>query len=339
MARIRVTPEDFIVEEIPLYPTSGEGDHTFLWVEKRLENTDDLARTLAKAAGVQARDVGYAGRKDRIAVTRQHFSLPKVDPEEALALEVRGAKVLEARRHGNKLRTGQLAGNIFIITLREVDDEAYAAAEVRFKEMLQFGMPNRFGNQRFGRGGQNAARGRELLLGKKTRLDRKKARFLLSALQSEVFNEVMARRPVPIHELELGDVVMKHESRGCFRVEDLDAEAPRAAAFEISPAGPIFGTKTLETAGEVALREQEVMLSLGIPPVEEWSLPRGLSLKGARRAMRVPVPETTLDRGEDGSAVLKTVLPPGSYVTVLLQELFGEIQEGAPLGDEPPTPE
>jgi tRNA pseudouridine13 synthase len=107
-------------------------------------------------------------------------------------------------------------------------------------------------------------------------------------------------------------------------------------AFEISPAGPIFGTKTLESAGEVAKREQEVMRSLEIPPQEEWSLPRGISLKGARRAMRVPVPETTLERGAEDTAILKTVLPPGSYVTVLLQELFGEIQEGAPLGENPP---
>jgi tRNA pseudouridine13 synthase len=336
VVRIRVSPEDFIVEEIPLYPTSGEGDHTFLWVEKRLENTDALAHALAKAAGVSPRDVGYAGRKDRAAVTRQHFSLPKLDPEEAMALEVRGATVLEARRHGNKLRTGQLAGNRFVITLREVEAETFARAEARLKELLQFGMPNRFGDQRFGRGGANAARGRALLLGKKTRLDRKKARFLLSALQSEVFNEVMARRPLPLQELELGDVVMIHASGGCFIVEDLAADAPRAAAFEISPAGPIFGTKTLESAGEVAKREQEVMRSLDIPLQEEWSLPRGISLKGARRAMRVPVAETTLERGAEDTAILKTVLPPGSYVTVLLQELFGEIQEGAPLGENPP---
>ena len=78
------------------------------------------------------------------------------------------------------------------------------------------------------------------------------------------------------------------------------------------------------------------MRSLEIPPQEEWSLPRGISLKGARRAMRVPVSETTLERGAEDTAVLKTVLPPGSYVTVLLQELFGEIQEGAPLGENPP---
>jgi len=335
MVRIRVSPEDFIVEELPLYPTSGEGEHTFLWVEKRLENTDSLARALARAAEVQARDVGYAGRKDRVAVTRQHFSIPKLDPEKAMALEVRGAKVLEARRHGNKLRTGQLAGNRFVITLREVDADSFAQAEARLKQLRQFGMPNRFGNQRFGRGGENAARGRELLLGKKTRLDRKKSRFLLSALQSEVFNEVLARRSLPLQELELGDIAMIHASGGCFCVEDLAAEAPRALAFEISPAGPIFGTKTLQSKGEVAKREREVMASLGIPPQEEWSLPRGISLKGARRAMRVSVAETTLERGAADTAVLKAVLPPGSYVTVLLQEIFGEVQEGAPRGTNP----
>jgi len=329
MVRIRVEPEDFVVEEIPLYPLSGEGEHTFLWVEKRLENTERVARALARAAGVAPRDVGYAGRKDRVAVARQHFSVPRIDPETALRLELPGAKVLCATSHGNKLRTGQLKGNRFEIRVREVDDAAFQRAAERVRELTERGMPNRFGAQRFGRGGDNAQRGREILLGSARRLDRKQARFLLSALQAEMFNEVLVRRPLPPHQLELGDVAMIHVTGGSFIVEDLVVEAARAAAFEISPTGPIFGTKILMPCGEVELRERCVLAERGIPPVEEWRLPRGIALRGARRPFRVPLVETSLEQIEKDEALLKAVLPAGSYVTVLLQEIFGEVHEGA----------
>jgi tRNA pseudouridine13 synthase len=118
MARLRSEPEDFRVDEIPLYAASGEGGHTFVRVEKRLRNTEELARELARAAGARPADVGYAGRKDRVAVTTQWFSVPGLAPEAALALELHGARVIEAHRHPHKLRTGQLRGNRFEIVAR-----------------------------------------------------------------------------------------------------------------------------------------------------------------------------------------------------------------------------
>ena len=116
----KACPEDFLVEEIPLYPTLGEGPHTFLRIEKRLRTTDQVARALAHAVGCSGRDVGYAGRKDHMAVTRQWFSVPDFDPELAETLELAGASVLEATRHQNKLRTGHLKGNRFEIWVRGV---------------------------------------------------------------------------------------------------------------------------------------------------------------------------------------------------------------------------
>ncbi len=107
MARIRTQPEDFRVEELPLYSPSGEGEHTFVHVEKRLVTTEEVATLLARAAGVGARDVGYAGRKDRLAVASQWFSVPRLDPQRALDLRFEGVRVLEATVHGHKMRTGQ----------------------------------------------------------------------------------------------------------------------------------------------------------------------------------------------------------------------------------------
>ena len=129
--RIRVCPEDFVVDELPLYPCSGEGEHTFVRVEKRLRTTEQVARMLAREAGVRPRDVGYAGRKDRNAVTRQWLSVPGLEPDQALRLELPGVRVLEASRHGNKLRTGHLAGNVFAIRVRGVSTALAEQAERR----------------------------------------------------------------------------------------------------------------------------------------------------------------------------------------------------------------
>ena len=127
MARIRAEPEDFRVEELPLYPPCGEGDHTFVRLEKRLLNTEEVAVELARAAGVRPRDVGYVGRKDRVALATQTFSVPGLAPESALALELPGVRVLSALPHRHKLRVGQLAANRFEIRVREAPD-AHAAA-------------------------------------------------------------------------------------------------------------------------------------------------------------------------------------------------------------------
>ena len=245
----RACPEDFVVDEQPLYPCSGEGGHTFLRIEKRLRTTEEVARELARLTGIQARDVGYAGRKDRVAVTRQWFSLPGLEPARALELELTGAKVLEAELHRHKLRTGHLRGNRFEIRVCGLAPEAVHAGCQALELIRASGFANRYGEQRFGRKRDNAVRGREILLGKVRPRDRRGARFLLSALQSLVFNEVLRTRPLPLGQLEEGDLAMKHDSGGVFEVEDAAAENVRAARFEISPTGPIFGTKMSRPSG------------------------------------------------------------------------------------------
>jgi tRNA pseudouridine13 synthase len=324
--RIRTTPEDFRVEERPLYPASGAGAHTFVRIEKRLRTTEAVARDLARAAGARPQDVGYAGRKDRVAVATQWLSVPDLDPDAALALELPGARVLEAVRHPHKLRTGHLSGNRFAIRVRGADAAARARAQARAAEIAARGLPNRFGEQRFGRAGDNAERARRFCAGEIAVRDRRDARFLVSAWQSEVFNAVLAARSLPLDELEAGDLAMRHESGGVFLVEDPAREQERAFAFEISPTGPVFGPRMTWPGGAVAARERAVMTEHGLDP-DALRLP-GVRARGARRALRVRPDELALEAdGED--VMLRFDLPPGSYATVLVEELFGVVEDAS----------
>jgi len=325
--RFRAEPEDFRVDEIALYPPSGSGGHTFVRIEKRLLTSDGVARQLAAIAGVPARDVGYAGRKDRVALTTQWMSVPGLDPEKALGLKLEGVRILEAVAHPHKLRTGQLRGNRFTIRVRSVDDAAEAEAREVLERAVAVGMANPFGAQRFGHRGRNADLGRELLEGKRAPRDRRKARFLLSALQSEVFNRVLAERPLPLEAVEAGDVAQVVESGGLFIVEDVEAETERARNFEISATGPIFGNKMVNPAGAVAAREAEVMSAMGIPSAQDLVPPRGIRLPGGRRPLRVRPQNPSMSRDDDG-LLLEFGLPSGSYATVLLAQLFPGLREG-----------
>lgn len=321
MVRLKVEPEDFVVEEISLYAPSGEGTHTFLWVEKRDVDTERVARALARAAGVAPRDVGYAGRKDRRAVARQWFSVPDLVPEHAVDLEIAGARVLQAVRHPHKLRTGHLAGNRFDLLVRDVGEGEVAAAPAVAAVLRAEGFANRFGAQRFGREGDNAERGLAVLRGDaRGRRSRREDRFLISALQAQVFNRVLDERPLPPGRLEWGDVALLHSSGGPFRVEDTEREQLRADAFEISPSGPLFGSRvSVEPVGQPAERERAVLVSLGIP--DPLRPPRGVRLRGGRRALRVR-PEGLEAHAEGEGLRLRFTLPAGSYATVLVDELL-----------------
>jgi len=319
--RLAATPEDFVVDEIPLYPPSGEGGHTFVRVEKRLRTTEEVARALARLAGVRARDVGYAGRKDRVAVARQWLSVPGLDPRQALAAEIPGVRVLEALPHGHKLRTGQLRENRFELVVRDLSGTQVAQAELRMQGLVARGMPNRFGPQRFGRDGDNALRGRRLLAGEVPGRDRRAARFWLSALQAEVFNCWLEERQEALDTVVEGEVAWIHASGACFVVEDAAADAPRAARFEISAAGPIVGTRTLPAIGAALEREQALLRRCGIP--QPLTPPRGIRLRGARRPARVQPQEVSASPEAADAVRLHFSLPPGSYATVLVDALFG----------------
>lgn len=313
-------PEDFVVEELPAYEPEGEGTHTFLWIEKRLRNTEDVARELARRAGVEPRDVGYAGRKDRFAVARQYFSVPGLPVAAALDLHLEDVRVLRASAHRHKLRTGHLRGNRFDLRVRGLDPgQAAQAAEARHS-LVARGLPNRFGPQRFGRGGQNVDRGRRLLGGERPKVGRREARFLVSALQAAVFNEALKMRSLRLDEVEAGDLACRTDSGGLFRVDDVGTENERARRFEISATGPIFGTRMEQPTGAVADRERQAMTALGLDP-DALRAPPGIRMRGSRRPLRVPVRDLSLSYRDDVLHVAFE-LSAGSFATVLLEELL-----------------
>jgi tRNA pseudouridine13 synthase len=157
---IRSCVEDFVVEEIPRVLPEGEGGHLWLWVEKRSANTDWVAKELARVAACPARDVGFAGLKDRHAVTRQWFSVParEVTPENLEKAEIEGVKILDSHNHTRKLKRGTLNGNRFHLKIREFTGDAIETVQ-RLERIRASGVPNYFGPQRFGYNGQNVEKG------------------------------------------------------------------------------------------------------------------------------------------------------------------------------------
>ncbi len=332
--RIRERLDDFIVEERALYTPTGEGEHTFLWVEKRDLSTEDVARALARYAGVGNRDVGYAGRKDRRAVARQWFSVPGLAPERALSFLAEGARVLRAHRHPHKLRVGQLAGNRFALCVRGVDPAVIPDVERRFREAARIGFPNRFGRQRYGRDGDNPERARAALAGGRRPRDRRHLRFLVSALQAQVFDAALAERPFALDEVAVGEIAQVRASGGLFLVEDAETESARARRFEISATGPLFGTRPLAPEGAPGQRERALFERFG---VDEWlEKARGMRLRGGRRAVRAALAEPSL-AFEGGVVQLGFFLAAGSYATVLLETLFGAPVDDAPRGASVPS--
>ncbi len=328
MPRLRSTPEDFRVEEISLYEPTGAGSFLWLWIEKTGRNTQDVAAELARQLRLAPRDVGFAGRKDRHAVTRQAFTVP-ADVESRLAdLDLSGASILAVEKTDSRLRTGQLAGNRFRLTLREVEPSLESEVQSRFEELVKRGMPNRYGEQRFGRDGRNVERGRDILASTRVKGDRRRAWLMVSALQSAVFNEVLKRRPYD--QLWPGDVAVVHATDDWFWVDDPATEAARLASFEVSPTGPVFGTKSKRPRGQALELEQKVMAVLDLPPIEKLLPPKGIQIYGDRRALRVrPQRASLFYRAEEQALQLEFELAAGSYATVLVEELFGgPIDEG-----------
>lgn len=307
------------MEEVPAYLPSGEGSHLYLWIEKVDVETQAVARALARAAGVDPREVGYAGMKDRRAVTRQLFSIPAQAEPRLEGFAMPGVKVLWTRRHGNKLRTGHLIGNRFKIRLREVRDAEAGLAS--FALLGRRGLPNAFGAQRFGAKGDNAEQGRLLLKGMRlpVRPERFQRKLYLSAIQSLLFNQVLAKRldDGTFDRALLGDRLRK-ETGGMFLCEEPEVDQPRVDAFEVSPTGPLFGPKMPRPQGEVDALEQAVLAEEGLT-LEDFKRGGG-ETEGARRALRVRL-ESPEGVREGDDLLLSFTLPAGSYATVLLEEL------------------
>lgn len=324
--RYKVEPEDFVVEELPQYAPSGSGEHLWLWCEKRGLSTLALLEELGRALDADPRAFGIAGLKDAQAVTRQWVSIAGVPAERAEGLVGEQFRVLAVTRHGNKLRMGHLRGNRFALRLRGADPGDLARARAMLAECARLGVPNYFGEQRFGKRGANLDKGLRILHGNPRQAARRVPRRLLgllvSAVQSEVFNRVVLARMPDLDRVMVGDMAFLHRNGACFRVEDAAADQTRADAWEISPSGPLPGPKMQQPEGEPRALEERVLAAMELDPAVFAGLPYGLC-RGDRRPLRVPVWDAAAEAVE-GGLQLSFALPKGSYATSVLRELLTE---------------
>jgi tRNA pseudouridine13 synthase len=384
---IKQRPEDFFVQELPLYETSGEGEHVFCEIQKIGLTTFQAVDRLSGALGVSPRDIGYAGMKDAHAVSRQLFSIWGTTPEKVMALQLPNVTVQWAARHGNKLRLGHLSGNRFAIKIRGVNPTDLIKIGPVLKQFEDRGLPNYFGEQRFGYRHNNDKLGAAIIRGDDRQVlglllgspdpklddphalqartafdagDLEKAlklyprrcgmerrllsrlantsrvaatvraieerlkRLWVSALQSSLFNQVVAQRVASLDRLMPGDLAQKHDNGAVFLVEDAAVEQPRADRFEISPTGPLAGYRLTLPEHEPLKIEQAVLEANGLA-LGDFRVAGRLKVKGARRPLRVKPENVEMSAGVDEHGAYIAVaftLPAGSFATVLLRELM-----------------
>jgi tRNA pseudouridine13 synthase len=325
---IRTQVEDFIVEEEPAYEPCGEGEHTYVRIEKRGISTFDVINAMAAELDVSRQTISSAGLKDTHAVARQTLSLHFVDPDAVRDLEIENVKVLWVSKHKNKLRPGHLRGNHFTIRIRDVDPEAPARVEAILDAMARRGVPNAYGPQRFGNRGDNHVIGLYLLRRDEEGLrargihhpSKRMRRFYVSALQSALFNQVLSWRirEGTMDAVILGDIAKKETTGGIFTVEDVAAEQPRVEAWEISPTGPMFGYKLMGAEAEAGAIEGEILSAVGLTP-EDF---RAARARGLRRPLRYNPEGLTWEMEDPQTLVVHFFAPKGSYATMLLDELM-----------------
>jgi tRNA pseudouridine13 synthase len=322
LGKIRTQPEDFQVDEIPAYPPTGQGTHLFVRFEKRNLTTREAVTRIAMALQANPRDAGVAGQKDKHALTTQWASFQGASPEAALALALADIRILDASLHPHKLRTGHVRANRFVLLLRETT-QVEVAREV-LAHLERVGVPNYYGEQRFGIGERNIARGYAMLRGEMPPpRDRFERKLLMSSVQSALFNEWLALRIQDgLFEVAVpGDVWRKESTGGLFTDDDAALSQQRMQSWEISPTGPMFGSKMRRAEGEADAREQAILASSGI---DEGALARHAKYgEGTRRSARVRPLDCSceLDR-QAGALRLAFELPSGAYATTLLREIM-----------------
>jgi tRNA pseudouridine13 synthase len=317
--RIKEQPEDFVVEELPLYEPADEGNFAFLLLEKVNLSTLDFVARIRKHLDLRDEEVGLAGWKDKCAITRQWVSVPrdKATDSRLGQLAGDGIQTVQQRHHSHKLRTGHLLGNRFSILIRQAEAEAENRAQAIIQQLQTRGLPNFYGPQRFGAAGDNPEKGLALLLGQYRLRSARKRRLLVSSYSSLLFNLTLKERMEQniFARLLPGDIAKKHDTGGIFLVSDPEKEQPRADRLEISATGPIWGKKMKRPGNEAAALEEKILSSQGLTPDVFRKQP------GSRRFLRIALKEVTVCQEKEGLR-LEFFLPKGSYATVLLDEIM-----------------
>jgi tRNA pseudouridine13 synthase len=335
------SPRDFTVEEIPLYAFTGEGEHLVLKVRKKELTTWEMLDIISGYVGIKRRDMGYAGLKDKHAMTIQYISLPAKLEDRLAAFTHEKIKILETTRHNNKIRVGHLKGNRFSIRLKKVLGVQKEKLDSVLKWIKANGVPNYFGNQRFGTDGTNWIDGKRLLADELKIRDKKTREFLMGSYQSYLYNNWLSKRMelnvlleqfseaqteelmrLPkgslkgtkeqpnFFKLVEGDVMMHYPYGRLFEVEKLSKEAERFETKDIAPTGLIPGKRTKRATGVARLLEE---------PFDE-----DIALFGARRYAWIEVTEIKKRYVEEKAHYeLSFALPKGSYATNVLDVLRG----------------
>lgn len=323
--QIRTVPEDFQVEERPLYLPCGEGEHLYVTITKRGLSTPDLVRRLSSSLGIKAQAVGVAGLKDARAVTTQMVSLQGIQPEHLSRLRIDDT-VLYLQilgRHRNRLRTGHHSGNRFRVVIRKVAGHSVETVPAVLHQLHSNGVPNYFGPQRQGKAGENYRIGAMLLhdARRREKMSRATRIWYLNSYQSFLFNRILARRISRLDKIFAGDWAMKSDNGACFLVEDADKEQARADRFEISPTGILFGSRVSWAQGEPGQIEEAVVAEAGATKESLVAAAKACGFRGERRALRVPLAEPDWSLNGD-DLTLSFGLPPGAYATSVLRELM-----------------
>lgn len=314
--KIRTVAEDFMVIEHLAFEPSGEGEHLFLYIEKTGENTDYVARQLAKFSGVRQRDIGYAGLKDRHAVTSQWFSVwlaGKPNPD-LTEFETESIKILHTVRHARKLKRGVLSGNSFKLIVRDWQGDK-DKTEQQLNAIKAGGIANYYGEQRFGHAGHNVSKALGLFQGAK--VGREQRSIYLSAARSYLFNHILNQRVLDTtwNQALAGDSYVFGGSHSYFRAEQVDDSImQRLAAKEIHPTGILWGKGNAEL-----LPVEQVVIA------NNQELADGLiacGLEQDRRALRINVADLDWQFMDETTLSLSFTLPAGCYATAVLREII-----------------
>ncbi len=294
------TPEDFLVEEIPLYPFTGEGQHLIIKIEKKNLTTLDVVKRISKTFKIKEKLIGYAGLKDKRSISIQYISIPyEKELENNLHnIEDDNLRILDTTRHKNKLKPGHLKGNIFEIKIKTDDKEQLLK---RLEKIQTVGFPNFFDSQRFS--SNNFELGMKLLKGEKVKASPYKIRLFISAVSSKIFNLYLLERI----------------KKGKF-FETMEGDIVKNIKGKDIPTGPILGYKMPEPQGESFNFERKILETVGIRK-EDF---KPFKSKGTRRIIRI-FPEIHNVSCDGEKIILKFFLPKGSFATVLLKELSESI--------------
>ena len=337
--RFKQTARDFVVEEIPLYEFCGDGEHLVMFVRKKNMSTMEMVGVFARFLGIKDRDIGYAGLKDKHAMTKQYISIHKQHEEALEKFEHENIKILSKVYHNNKIRIGHLRGNRFYIKLKKVNPTSAIKIDEALKNISQYGMPNYFGYQRFGNDGDNHIDGEKIAKGEKKERNPKIKKLLISAYQSHLFNMWLSRRleintlvssfeatelesllNIPLEQIKklkaqkhpfkvmLGDIMEHYPHGRLFDFDGSDEDLERFNARSISVTGLLCGSKvktSSDTAGTIEKTYNDT-----------------INAEGARRyAWVYPTEVEGRFNQVEAQYELNFTLPKGSYATVLIEEL------------------